>query len=167
MSIFTWIGKAAQSVGKWFSKAFKNIQTDAAPVAVAIIEEIQTFLKSGTGNFVVSLLDTLTKSGVPSTIVAAINKELPTILAAALALEGLPTNPTDAQLATFEQAVLAAFGVTSDKSKLYTTVGAQLIGIIRANTAPGQKFTFATLVIDLEKAYTDYINDKADPSLNQ
>lgn len=161
MSIFTWIGKAAQSVGKWLAKAFTDIVKDAAPIAVSIIEELQTLWKGEIPGFLASLLDTLVKSQLPTEIVTAIGNALPTLLADALALEGLATNPTDAQIIAFEQAVLAAFKVTPAKSQLYSTLGAQIIAIIRANTAPGQKFTFAVLVNDLEAAYQDFIADQA------
>jgi hypothetical protein len=160
MSIFTWIGKAAKSVGTWLSKAFQDIETDAAPVAVAIIEELKTLWGGAVPGFIASILDTLLKSQLPSEIVTAIGKALPTLLADALALEGLATNPTPAQITTFEQAVLAAFKVSPDQSQLYSTLGAQIIAIIRANTAPGQKFTFAVLVNDLEQAYQDYLSDQ-------
>jgi hypothetical protein len=162
MSIFSWIGKAASSVGSWFAKAFKDIEQDAAPLAVSIIEELQTLFKTGATGFIASILDTLVKSQLPTTIINAIGSALPKLLAGALALEGLATNPTDAQIETFEQAVLSAFNVAPDKSQLYSTVGAQIIAIIRANTAPGQKFTFAVLVSDLETAYQSYLQDKAD-----
>lgn len=161
MSVFTWLGKAASSVGSWLSKAFKDITQDAAPVAVSIIEELQTLFKTGATGFIASILDTLVKSELPQEIIDAIGAALPKLLAGALALEGLATNPTEAQIEAFEQAVLAAFNVSSDKSQLYSTVGAQLIGIIRANTAPGQKFTFSVLVADLEEAYQDYQSDLA------
>ena len=162
MSILTWIGKAAQSIGKWFAKAFSNIQKDAAPAAVAIVEEIQTLLKSGVATFIESTLDTMLKSGLPTQIANTIAAALPKILADLLAIEGLPASPTDVQLTAFSQAVLAAWGVNDNKSKLYTTLGAQIIGIIRANTIPGQSFTFAVLVNDLESAYQDWQNDLQD-----
>ena len=161
MSIFKWLGTAASNVGKWLAKAFKDITKDAAPLAVSIIEELQALWKSGTPGFLASILDTLVKSELPSEIVTAVGNALPTLLADALALEGLATNPTDAQLQAFEQAVLAAFKVTPDKSQIYSILGAQLIAIIRANTAPGQKFTFAVLVNDLEEAFQDYQQDLA------
>jgi hypothetical protein len=161
MGLFTWVGKAASSVGKWLEEAFKDIAQDAAPVAVSIIAELQTLLKSGTTGFIASILDTLLKSELPTEIINAIGAALPKLLAAALALEGLDTNPTAEQITTFEQAVLSAFGVSADNSQLYSTVGAQLIEIIRANTAPGQKFTFAVLVNDLEDAYQDWQSDLA------
>ena len=161
MSIFTWIGKAAKSVGTWLGKAFTAIEKDAAPVAVAVIEELKALWGGPVPGFIASLLDSLLKSQIPTEIVTVIGNALPTLLADALALEGLAANPTDAQIITFEEAVLAAFKVTPDKSKLYSTLGAQIIGIIRANTAPGDKFTFAVLVNDLEQAYQDYLNDQA------
>jgi hypothetical protein len=161
MSIFTWIGKAAKSLGTWLSKAFTDITKDAAPAAVAIIEELKTLWGGAIPGFLASILDTLLKSQLPSEIVTAIGNALPGLLADALALEGLATNPTTAQITAFEEAVLAAFKVAPDQSQLYSTLGAQIIAIIRANTAPGQKFTFAVLVSDLETAYQDYLQDQA------
>jgi hypothetical protein len=166
MSVFTWIGKAASSVGKWLATAFKDITQDAAPVAVSIIEELQTLFKTGTTGFIASILDSLVKSQLPTEIINAVGAALPKLLAGALALEGLATNPTDAQIEAFEQAVLSAFNVTPDKSQLYSTVGAQFIAIIRSNTAPGQKFTFAVLVADLEAAYQDLQQDLAGNTTN-
>lgn len=160
MSIFSWIGKAAKSVGQWFAKAFADIEKDAAPVAVAIIEELKTLWGGAVPGFIASLLDTLLKSQIPTEVVTLIGNALPTLLADALALEGLAANPTDAQIEAFETAVLNAFKVKPADSQLYSTLGAQIIDIIRANTAPGDKFTFAVLVSDLEEAYQDFLQDQ-------
>lgn len=155
MSIFTKIWAFIKKIGQW-------TVSHAAPTVVAVVEELQTLWKSGTIGFIASVLDSLTKSGVPTAVVNSVGKELPNILAAALAIEGLPTDPTDAQLADFEQRVLAAFGIHDNKSKLYTVVGADLIGIIRRDLIPGQPFTWATLAEDLEEAYQDYLQALAD-----
>lgn len=160
MSIFSWVGKAAKSVGSWLSKAFTDIAADAAPVAVAIIEELKTLWGTGAPGFLASLADTILKSQLPTQIVTAVGNALPTLLSDALALEGLATNPTAAQIQTFENAVLAAFKVAPDQSQIYSTLGAQIVALIRTNTAPGQKFTFAVLVNDLETAYQDYLQDQ-------
>src|ERR1700690_391006 len=160
MSIFSWVGKAAKSVGSWLSKAFTDIAADAAPVAVAIIEELKTLWGTGAPGFLASLADTILKSQLPTQIVTAVGNALPTLLSDALALEGLATNPTAAQIQTFENAFLAAFKVAPDQSQIYSTLGAQIVALIRTNTAPGQKFTFAVLVNDLETAYQDYLQDQ-------
>lgn len=158
MSIFhplVWLWDQIKKIGAW------TVQ-HAAPTMVAVIGTLQNFWKTGTPGFLAGILDQLTKSGVPSTVVAAVGKELPNMLAVALAVEGLPADPTDQQVIDFEQRVLAAFNVHDDKSQLYTTLGAQILGIIRRDLIPGQKFTFAKLVADLEEAYQDYLNDLAD-----
>lgn len=154
MSIFTKFWALLKKIGQW-------TVSHAAPTIVSVIQELQTLWKSGAVGFIASVLDNLTKSGVPTEVVASIGKEMPNILAAALAIEGLPTDPTDAQLADFEQRVLAAFGIHDNKSKVYTVVGADLIGIIRRDLLPGQKFTFATLADDLEEAYQDLLQAQA------
>lgn len=154
-SIFTKFWDLIKKIGAWTVE-------HAAPTLVAVVEELQSLWKSGTPGFIASVLDSLTKSGVPTTVVNAVGKELPNMLAVGLAIEGLPADPTDVQIADFEQRVLAAFNVHTDKSQLYTVLGAQLLGIIRRDLVPGQKFTFAQLVTDLEEAYQDYQNDLAD-----
>lgn len=161
MSIFKAIGKAASAVGKWIAGAFTWVQKKEAPFVVGIVEELQTFWKTGTPGFIASILDTLTKNQVPTNIVNALGAALPKVLAANLAIEGLPTDFTPEQFADFEQRVLAAFGVTDNKSKLYTSLGADLLGIVRKHTQPGQDYTWFTLASDLEEAYQDYLTLKA------
>lgn len=159
-TIFHAIGSAASAVGKFFANAFNWVETDGAKIAVAVVEELKTLLDSGTVDFLAQVIDALTKSNIPTDIVNEIKSQLPTILADAMAVQNLGTNPTDDQVQAFSQQILASFGVTPDKSQLYSTVGAKIIGIIRANTAPGQTFTFATLVNDLEQAYQAYVDAK-------
>lgn len=154
MSIFT-------KAWSWLKGAFTTIEEDVAPVVVAVIEEVSTLFKSGTIGFIASLLDTVTKNQVPTQVANTIGAQLPKLIAVELAVQGLPDSPTDADIEAFEQRVLTAFGLLDDKSKLYTTVGAQLLGIVRADIAAGTKFTFAELVKDLEEAYTDYQSDLA------
>lgn len=151
---FVWLWAQIKKIGNWTVE-------HAAPTLVALIGTLQSFWNTGTPGFLAGILDQLTKSGVPTTVVNAVGKELPNMLAVSLAIQGLPADPTDQQVIDFEQRVLAAFNVHDDKSKLYTTLGAQLLGIIRRDLIPGQKFTFAKLVTDLEEAYQDYLADKA------
>ena len=152
MSIFT-------NIWAWIKKAEEWVAEDAAKTAVAIVEELQTIWKSGAPAAIADVLDKLTKSGVPTAIVNAIGAALPKILTDALLIEqGLPANPTAAQIATFEQAALAAWGIIDNKSKIYTTVGADIVAIINANTQPGVVFNWITFADQLEAAYQDYFN---------
>jgi len=160
-SIFHAIGVAGSAVGHFFANAFTWVEKDGAKIAVAILEDLKVLFDSGATNFVAQIIDGLTKSNIPSEILALLQKELPKALAVGLAVEGLPSNPTDQDVQDFANRVLTAFGVTADKSKFYSTLAADITGIIRSNTAPGQKFTFAVLIQDVEQAYKDYIAAKA------
>lgn len=157
MSIFT-------KIGQWFAKTFSSVLQDADKIAIAITEGFKTAMVTGVVGWIAELLDGLTKSQVPTEIVTLIQNNIDKVLAAELAIQGLPASPTAADILTFEQAVLKAFGVTSSTSKLYTTLAAQIYGIIQAQAQAGTKFTFAELVDDVEAAYQDYLADQAAPT---
>lgn len=157
MSIFT-------KIGAFLKKVFTTGLQDADKIAIAVTEGVKTALLDGALGFVADILDTLTKSQIPTEIVSLIQANIYKVLAVELAIEGLPANPSQAQIQAFEEAVLNAFGLVSDKSKLYTTLAAQIYGIIQAQANSGTKFTFAQLVSDVEKAYTDYLADQNEVS---
>lgn len=164
MSIFKSIGhalgSAATAVGHWFANAFKWVETDGAKIAVAIVEELKVLFNSGAADFFGQIMDALTKSNIPTEILDAIRKELPNATAIAMGLQGLGADATEQNIADLEKAILQAFNVSADNSEFYSRLGAKIISIIRANTAPGQTFTFATLVDDLEAAYQAYLSAK-------
>lgn len=151
MSIFTKIWAFIKKIGAWTVE-------HAAPTVVAIVEQLQTLWNSGTPGFIASVLDSLTKSGIPTEVVNAIGKALPTILANALAVEGLPTNPSPIQLAAFEQRILDAIGIHDSKSKIYTVVSADIFAMLQRDLQPGVKYTFAMCVAEIEEAFQDYKN---------
>src|SRR5579872_19426 len=151
MSIFT-------KAWAWLKNAFKYIETDADKIAISVTEGLKTAFVNGTLGFIANILDGLTHSQVPTEVVTFIGANVDKLLATELAIQGLPANPTEADILAFEQAVLKAFSVVSDKSKLYTTLAAQIYGIIKTQADASVKFTFAQLVIDIETAYQDYLN---------
>lgn len=157
MSIFT-------KIGAFLKKVFTSGLKDADKIAIAVTEGFKTALLDGALGFVADILDGLTKSQIPTQIVNLIQANIYKVLAVELAIEGLPDNPTQAQIQAFEEVVLNAFGLVSDKSKLYTTLAAQIYGIIQAQVNSGTKFTFAQLVVDVEQAYQDYVNDQNEVS---
>lgn len=158
--VFHALGVAASAVGHFFADAFKWVEKDGAKIALSIIEEFKTFTDNPSTGFIVGLLDELTKSHIPTDILAAIKDKLPDALAVTLAVQGLPADPTEQDIQDLEKRILDAFGVTADKSEFYSRLGARIISIIRSNTMPGQTFTFAVLANDLEKAYQAYLTAK-------
>lgn len=137
----------------------KGVKTEA-PVAIVITEAVKTILASPTAGLLESIIDSVTGTGIAVSAANAINAKIPGILAAELAIEGLPANPTQADILAFEQRVMAAFNISSDNSRLYTVLGAEIYGIINAQS--GKPITFAILVADIEQAYQDYQKDLAD-----
>jgi len=154
MSIFT-------KVGQWISKVWKSLKDNTDTVAIAITEEVQAGLKSGTLTSLAQIVeDVLPTSGkLPEQVVADLQVAVPKILAFELAVQGLPDNPTAADIQAFETNILTAFGLSNDHSKLWTTLAAQVYGIIKADVDSGVKYTFAQCVIDVESAYNAYVQD--------
>ena len=150
------------SLWTWLAKIFHSIKVDGAKIAVAITEDVQTFLKSGVAGALANVISAIFPNvkNLPAEIVEKLQVLIPKILSAELAVQGLPDNPTEQDILDFETRVLAAFGVHDQKSKLYTTLSAQVYDILKQYTGDG-KLTFAELVASVEQAYQDYVADKA------
>lgn len=157
MSIFT-------KVGAWIAKIFKSIKNEGAHLAVAITEGVKGFLNAGVADALASVVDSIAGTHLAEDIVTLLKNNINKILAAELAIQGMPDNPTESDILSFENAVIKAFtGLDSaGKSKLYSTLAAQVYGILKAHADSGQAFTFAQLVADVEAAWADYQKDLAD-----
>lgn len=145
---------------KWLAGIFVSHAISAAPVAITITEAIKAILANPITGFLENVADAITGTQVPTTIANAINGIIPKILAIELSIQGLPANATADQILAFEQAILKAFSVTSNNSKLYTEIAAQVYGIVQTNIANGTT-NFAGWVIAIEQAYLDYQKDLA------
>lgn len=152
----SFFGGIWSAIKKFFGGGFKEIDK----IAIAVTEGVKTALVDGVADFVAQILDSLTKSNVPEEIVTLLKNNIYKVLAVELAIQGIPDNPSQADILAFEQTVLKAFNVNSDNSKLYTTLAAQIYGLIQAQVRPGEKITFAQIVQIVEQAYTDYVNDQ-------
>lgn len=144
----------------WLASNFVSHVKSAAPVAVTITEGLKAILANPVTGFLVNMADLVTGTTIPLAVANTINGIIPKILSVELSIEGLPDNPTPADLLAFEQRILAAFNVTSNNSKLYTELGAQIYGIIQTTEATGNT-NFATWVMDIQQAYVDYQKDLA------
>lgn len=148
------------SVFGWFKRNFIDHSKSAASVAVTITEVVKSILANPVTGFLENIIDGITHTGIATEVGSLISAQIPKVLAVELAIEGLPDNATPEQIAAWEQKVLAAFNVTSDKSKLYTTLSAQIFNIIKEKLADG-KLTFAEAVQVVEESYLDYQKDLA------
>lgn len=145
-------------------KVFKHLKKDGAKLAISITETIKGLLDSGTLTFISEIVSKIIPAtkGVSEELIKILNKTIPKLLAAELAVVGLPDNPTEQDILDFEKRILDAFGLHDNKSKLYITVAAGVYGIIKADVDAGKKMTFAELVADVEKAYKLFLKAKAD-----
>jgi len=159
MSVFSWIK------GWRLDKVIHSVRLHADKVAISITETVKHMLDNGSLKFLADVVAAIVPSskGLSEAVINQLNKSIPQILAAELAVQGLPDNPTEEDVLSFEKRVLDAFGVHDNKSKLYTTLSAQVYGIIKSDVDADKKLTFAELVEDVEEAYKDYLADKEDP----
>lgn len=155
MSIFS---KAWQ----WLKKELKFIERDGAKIAITVTEHVKEGLQSGVIGFLATLADNLLKSHVAEDVVAAINKNIDKVIALELALQGLPDNPTAQQLSDFEQQIIGAFGKLDNKSKLYSTIAAQVALIVDKlyPNADAPNPTWAEIIAAVQEAFLDYEADK-------
>ncbi|HEX4850672.1 MAG TPA: hypothetical protein VFV08_07695, partial [Puia sp.] len=125
---------------------------------IAITEQLKVALDSG---LLKSILD-LIPGHIGEEAVALLQKAIPGLLAAELALQGLPDNPTEEDVQAFAKAIADAITKYTpwQKSKLWTTLAAQIYALLKNSLADG-KLTFAEAAADVEQAYQDYLQDKA------
>lgn len=142
----------------WFKKNFIDHIQSAAPVAIFITETVKTILANPEVGFLLTLANSITGTNLPTAIANDITAIIPKVLAVELGIEGLPPNPTPDQILAFENAVMKAFNVNSNNSKLYTELAAQIYGIIQTAIASGVN-NFATWVTAVEQMYLDYQKD--------
>lgn len=142
---------------------FKKGEKKFAHLAVAILEDIKPALNSQVLGFLAGVVDSLTRSNIAQDIIDIVNKNLPKVLATALALEGLPDNPTAEDILKFEQSVLDAFGKLDKASKFYTIVAADTYGIFKAtfDKTPDVAPTFFELADAVQQAFKKFEDDKA------
>lgn len=161
MSLGTWLSKAEKNVGNWLAKTFTNIKDNADVVAITITEAVKATLLDGVLPAMATVIDTAFKTTLAADVVAILNANINKILAVELAIQGLPDNPTEADVEAFSERVVQAItGLNATgKSKLYTTLAAQVYGIIETEINNNEPMTFAKLVDDVEEAWQDYQAD--------
>src|ERR1700749_1333049 len=127
MSIFA-------KIGAWLKKAFTTIKDDADTVAITVTEGIKQAIADGLLPAIAILTDSLFKTHLAEDVIAILNANINKILAVELAIQGLPDNPTEQDIQNFGNAVVTAVSGLSPtgKSKLFTTLAAQVYGIIEA-----------------------------------
>jgi hypothetical protein len=149
------------TITNFISKIWKSLTGSTDTAAIAITEGIQEALKNGTLTTITKIVEAVLPIGetLPAAIIAKLDVLIPQILSFELSIQGLSDNPTEVQIKAFEDEIIKAFGVSTDNSKLWTTLAAQVYIIIKSDVESGTKYTFAQAVIDVEKAYHAYVAD--------
>lgn len=155
------------AIGAWFQRTFNNVKNNLDSVAISVTEGVKQAINSGVLPAAAHIFDSVTGSHISSDIVTLVGNNINKVLAAELALQGLPDHATPEQLTAFEQSVLIAFtGKDSiGKSKLYTALAAQIYSDLETLVNQSEPITFAALVNTVETAYQQYVADQADPNL--
>ncbi len=151
-------------IGRGIANFFHNFKEGAGKTAVTITEAIKTATE---GSLVTTLADTIDQifhTHLAVDVITLLNKVAIQALAAELSLEGLPDNPTEADILAFETAVIKAISGLDPKgqSKLWTTFAAQVYGHLQEALKDDDTLTFAEIVSIVENSYQDYLRDKAD-----
>lgn len=152
-----------KSIFAWFGRIFKTVKDDAAKIAVAITEQVQKGLQSGIFFGVAVIVDDTFHTHLGEEVVNFLNNNIHKLVAAELAIEGLPDNPTQADIEAFAERISEAIAGKdlTGKSKLWTSLGAQITGIIETQVNGKEPITYAVLVADVEQAFNDYKADLA------
>lgn len=146
MNIITEIEADAINIKNWLEKEIGVFDNKVAPIIVGALEVAQKVWATGIPDFVGSVLDTLTKSGVPEELIQKVGASLPLLLADALAIT---TPQTQAQEQVEVAAILAAYNVAPDKTQVISTVAAELYNIVDPNNG----LTFFERLKEIQSAY--------------
>lgn len=143
----------------WLKGAAKSTEHAAAKVAVFITELLKTAATNGTLDVAGYIVDAISKSDIGDVAVAKLKVVIPNTVSLALALESPDNNATAEQMAEWSQNVLKAIGLASDRSKLYTTLAADIAKDIQnhlSEEGAGKGLSFADWVQIVEDAFQDY-----------
>lgn len=149
MSIFT-------RAWKWLKHALSNGEQKVIPIAIAVTEGVKAALESGVPDFVAKFVETIFPQvhNLPDELLSIVKNNIVKILAAELAIKALEGTPTPEQIQEFEAAVLTAFGLHDQKSKLYTEMAVQIARDVDAFIGGGNiDRTFAQWVTFIEDEY--------------
>ncbi len=162
LDIQKWLSGA--HIGRNIANLFKSFKKGVAKTAVSITEAIKTATEGSIVKTLASFIDGALNTHLAEDARLLINKLALKALAVELAIEGLPDNPTEDDITSFEEDVITVVsGLTpSQSSKLWTTLAAQVYEHIKEALGNDDVITFAEIVNVVEESYQDYIKDKAD-----
>jgi spore maturation protein SpmB len=139
---------------EWLKNLGKHLKTDFGLIAVHITEGVQEALKSGALDWLATGIEKIFPSvhNLPEEVIALLQKYIPKALAVEYAVIGFPDNPTDEDIKTLAGKILGSAGVKDQASKLWSTICADVIAILRAYEGH-ETHTFAERVKEGEEIF--------------
>lgn len=160
MNLLTDLENDLKKAEGWLVGAFSHLKDIIAPAVVKAVDAVQAAEASGIVDAVANALSPVT-NGLSVAINNDIKAGIPTALAIALGIQGLPANATPDEIAAFGLAVLKATGDQNllVKGTWETNLAAQIYGLIQtaiaknAGTADAGTLTLAQIVPLVEQAF--------------
>lgn len=157
----------------WLVGEFSHLKGVIAPAVVKAVDAVDAAEASGILDAVAKALSPVT-GGLSVAINDDIKAGLPTAMAIALGIQGLPANATPDEVAAFGLAVLKATGNQNllVKGTWETNLGAQIYGLIQTaiaknvGTADAGTLTLAQIVPLVEQAFQLAATAKATADTN-
>jgi len=164
MSLWTWLGGL-----------FHHLKVKIAPAVVGILEVVKGAEESGVVDGLAKVVDQAFHTTAAENGNALLKKGINSALAAFLAIEDLPDNPTEDQVQKFGKDVLTAVAgkkaAQSIPGQVNVNLGAQLWVIIdkiyQGHKADGGKVTAAEIITAVQEAWQDLQDDIARAKADQ
>lgn len=155
--------KEAKAVGQeayTIAKAFKEGVLKADQIAIYITQDINAALQSGTADDIAQILSGIFPSvkNIPAELVAELRIAIPEGLAIELGLQAELTNYSPDNTGAFVTAILGAFKVDADNSKMWSELSVKITTKLQ-NTPR----TFAGIVKAIDEIFLE-IKDELQPT---
>lgn len=145
----------------WIAGIFSKAKDELAKAAVFIVRDIQPVLFSPTADVLAGILDAITKTTLPETVLETLRKDVPIFLTAEGVINSLNANSTEDEVKAALNKLLSYFpSLNGDqRAQMWTTLAANIYMALH-NASNGKPITFAEAVIIIEEAYQSYIATK-------
>lgn len=142
----------------WIAGIFSKAKDDLAKAAVFIVKDIQPVLFSPAADALAGILDAITKTTLPETVLTVLRKDVPLFITAEGVINTLTADSTEADVKAALAKVISYFpALSADQRAQFWTTLAATIYIDLHKLANGDQLTFAEAVVIIEESYQAYV----------
>lgn len=154
MSIF-------QRIAHFVTHILGKAKEDLAKATVYLVQNIQPILVSGAADIAAQILDVITKTKLPDTVLAELRKWVPVYLTAEGIITTLNADSTQEEVEAELNKLLSLFPnlTAAQRGKLWTSLAAQIYILVHQLDS-GEVLTFGEAAAIVEEAYQAYIATK-------